>query len=164
MSDRMFEPCSFSEVSKALQVIWAKVIGVVPSQTLLPITTSSTYGSYAVKPITSNGAGNILFTMPQDLAQVSKIALIGIPSVSFTDENIQLTSNYSVEGMPSNDHVESDLVGVFSGVQGELTALDVKNVFTHLSANVICGLQIDHKLISATMNYVGVGLHYIPII
>jgi hypothetical protein len=106
---------------------------------------SAIHGRYKTRLVLGLGFWNFDFYIPADFLALQEIKLVGIANKNFTNEDIDLDSNYHGPGEDYQTHVESDTVTV-SGIDNQSFDLDVSSVFTALSADDRCGLRISHNI------------------
>jgi hypothetical protein len=131
----------------------AKEVNFYPEMT-------SNDGYRRVRAVGATGNWRFDFCVPADFNSLVSLDLIGYPVGDFTDQNIDLFSDYGGIGEDAQQHTESDTTTTFSGVANQLQALDISGVFTNLAAGDDCGVWADHKGLTTTMNYTRVRLVY----
>lgn len=122
-------------------------------------------GEYRRRRIGGAGAFEFTFRVPHDFTSIISLVAIGIPTAGAAGagKDIDLISNYASVGENLAFHSESDLGTVydFSGTADEITnVLDLSIVFNSLSANDLCGVNIDHNGIGGAIDYLGIRLRY----
>lgn len=125
----------------------------------------SNLGTHRVQNIGTAANFNLEFTTPPDFLSLISLDVIGVPNsagAAGTGKDIDLNSNYGTLGEVYNQHSESDTTSTYdTGTVDQFFALDLSSVFTNLSANDQCGVNINHNIIGGTISYFEIRLHYI---
>ena len=121
---------------------------------------NAAYGEYRTRSIASTGAHQFSFSVPDDFGELISLAIEGIPIGDFTDQDIDLLSNYHGEGENYQVHSESNTTGVYSGLTNIGFDLDISSVFSSLSPGDRCGVDVDHNGIGITVHYMQVKMVY----
>ena len=122
---------------------------------------TSQVGDYDVVNVLSNGDVSISGHFPEDFASIVQMEIIGIPGGTFTDESIELLSDYGAVGELFNTHEGTNLATLFSGTANTILQLDVASLFPAAAAGDFCGIHIDHKSIGTNIGYLGMHLQYL---
>lgn len=121
---------------------------------------NGSYGVVKTRSIAGAGDEDFSFTIPDDFNELVSLHIEQLPINTFTDESIELTSNYGKDGENYQTHVELDSTGVYSGVAAVWGDLDLSSVFSSLGAGDRCGVEIDHNAIGTTVHYKHIHLRY----
>lgn len=121
-------------------------------------------GDHRVQQVGSNSAQNFEFAIPPDFLSLISLKLSGYPTAGAAGaaKDIDLFSDYNGVGELFNTHSESDTTTTydFTGQTDRLVQIDLSGVFTSLSAQDRCGIQVDHNVIGGSINYVDIELEY----
>jgi len=118
-------------------------------------------GDYVAVSVASNAGVRLSFAFPPNFASLVSLNIYGIPNGTFTDQDIDLTSDYAAPGELYNAHEQSDITSVYSGVINTIWTLNAAGVFSGAAANDVAGLYIKHNGIGATVYYLGIRMGYI---
>lgn len=120
-------------------------------------------GDFGTKVIASNAVGYLSWFIPLSFVSLVSLDLIFIPTAAAAGagKDIDLFSDYAAVGELSTTHSEADTTSVYNlGTTSTLGSIDVSDIFSSLSANDHCGLQVKHNSIGGTNNYLGVVLRF----
>ena len=118
-------------------------------------------GDYVAVSVASNAGVRLSFAFPPNFASLVSLDIYGIPNSSFTDQDIDLTSDYAAPGELYNAHEQTDITSVYSGVINTIWNLNAAGVFSGAAANDVGGLYVKHNGIGATVYYLGIRMGYI---
>ena len=118
-------------------------------------------GDFNTVSVGSNSSINISLFFPIDFASLVSLDVIGIPSSSFTNQDIDLTSDYGAAGELYNNHQGSNTTGLYSGTINQLFTLSEASLFASAAAGDYAGIMINHNSIGASIRYLGCRLRYI---
>lgn len=121
---------------------------------------NAAYGEYRTRSIAGIGGHQFSFSVPDDFGELISLGIEAIPIGNFTDQDIDLVSNYHGEGENYQIHSESNITGIYSGVAGVGFDLDISSVFSDLSPGDRCGVFVDHNGIGTTIHYLQVKMVY----
>jgi hypothetical protein len=107
---------------------------------------SAVKGTYKTRLVLGLGSYNFDFYIPDDFLTLQFIGMIGIANKNFTDQSIDLESNYHGPGEDYQTHVESDTTSLYTGVDDQFFTLDAGSVFSNLSPGDQCGLDVSHAI------------------
>jgi len=122
--------------------------------------TGAGFGDYRVGNVGTNSQGRISFDIPDDFGSLIELVLVGIPAASFTNQDIDLLSDYGAVGELKDANSEADTTSVRSGTADTILEYDISGIFTAIEAGDYCGLQVDHNSIGVTVGYLGVRMRY----
>jgi hypothetical protein len=121
----------------------------------------SEVGDYAGVSVGANASVNITLQFPPDFSSLTTLLVFGIPTNTFVDEDIDLTSSYAAAGELYNNHQESDTTSLYSGTADTIMTIDISGLFTSAAGGDIAGIQIDHNAIGTSINYLGLAMGYV---
>lgn len=116
-------------------------------------------GDYRVRSVGATGTFRFTFSIPFDYTTLISVELIGFPGANGTTQSFTLNSDYGAIGEQYNVNSESNSI-TKTFTNGELMALDLSSVFSALSANDFCGVQVTHNSIGTSIDYIGILLKY----
>ncbi|MHA2067515.1 MAG: hypothetical protein ACXABY_24370 [Candidatus Thorarchaeota archaeon] len=117
-------------------------------------------GDYGGLPVASNSQGYFTIHFPADFNSIVAMELIGIPTGTFTTQDIDLFTDYAATGEDAQTHSESDTVSTYSGTANLILALDISGLFSAAVAGDHGGVQADHNSIGTTITYIGILLTF----
>jgi len=121
--------------------------------------------NYRSQEVIGTGSRRFTFGVPCDFASLVSLVIIGKVSAAAAGsaKGIDLYSSYASVGEASNTHEESDIATTYdlSSKSGKFIDIDLSGVFTSLSAEDICGIQVDHNSIGGAIDYMLIRLEYI---
>jgi hypothetical protein len=124
---------------------------------------SNNSGDYRGKSIGSSSNGQTNFAIPDDFGSLVSLEMVGIISAQITAQNIDLASDYAGDGEDAQTHSEADAAfTVTSALANEMFFYDISSVFNSLAAGDVCGINVAHQTIGATIVYLFVKLVYTP--
>ncbi len=123
------------------------------------------HGDFRVRNVSGTAGFNFTFCIPDDFSALLALDLIAIPDGTRAAADIDLDSDYGNPGEQFDNHSEADTTITFALVEDEIAELDVSSVFSALSANDYCGLQVDNNISgpSFSVDYIGIRLRYTPV-
>jgi hypothetical protein len=127
---------------------------------------NSNFGNFRTRSIAATGAHRFTFHIPDDFGTLTKLRIIGIPSVGAAGagKDIDLTTDYGAVGQAYNFYSETDTTTVydFTGTSNEITeVIDLSIVMSNIGAGQHCGVLVDHNAIGGAIDYLGIELSYI---
>ena len=122
--------------------------------------TISNIGAFAVVSVGANSQTFMTFHIPGDFVSLVTANIVAIPVATFTNQNIDLFTDYGAAGEAYNTHSESDITSVYSGTANVLLRLNLNAILTQISAGDFVGVEVDHNAIGTTIGYLGVELEY----
>lgn len=121
---------------------------------------NSNNSNLRVRSIGGTGAHRFPFSIPADFNELVEVYLESLPANSFTDQDIDLSSEYAAIGENFQTHAELDDTSVYSGVGNQWGKLDLSSVLSALASGDIGGVFVDHKGIGTTVFYGRLVLRY----
>lgn len=121
---------------------------------------------YRVQNVAATGSWNFTWRVPFDFDKLVALHCIFIAgnNAEGTGKDIDLESMYHHTGEVLNIHNEVDTTSTYTlpglGVGG---LLDVSSVYSSLSADDECGLNVDHNSIGGSLHYIGIILRYLRV-
>jgi hypothetical protein len=129
-----------------------------------PVDPSVVYNGHSAKSIATNSDGDFgEFLIPPDFGSLVSLELIGIPASGAhgSGKSITLESNYGGDDESCTEHNETDTdTYTISDTADYVGALDLSAVFSELAAGDVCGVNVKHNSIGASVYYLGVKLTY----
>lgn len=121
---------------------------------------NANFSQLRVRSIAGTGGHRFPFTVPPDYNETIEVYLEGLANATFTDQDIDLASEYAAIGENFQTHAEIDNTSVFSMTGQQWNKLDLSSVLTALSAGDIGGVFVDHNGIGTTVYYGRLVLRY----
>jgi len=139
------------------------ITGII-KEIFYPFETSGNTGNFRTRSIGATGNFNLDVIIPDDFVSLVSIEAVGIVSgagTPGTDKDIDLTSNcVGVAELYTSNSV-SDTTSVYTiSAQDTVWEMDISSIFSSISAGDYCGVNIDHKSIGGSINYLGIKLRY----
>jgi len=136
--------------------------GAVPVDKIVYFETdwNTNFSELRVRSIPGTGSHRFPFSVPNDFSLPLEAYIEALPLADFTDEDIDLISEYAGQGENFQTHAETNTTGVYSGLAQKWGKLDVSSVLSSLSASDVGGLQVDHNSIGTTVYYGRLVLRY----
>lgn len=123
-----------------------------------------TYRGYRAKGIGATSLADSSFIIPSDFSSIIsfKANLMIATGAAGSNKNIDLTSQYCQIGEPYNQHSETDITTTydFTGYDDKFYDLNVAGVFTLLTAEDRCSLNITTTAIGGSIYLLGFTLKY----
>lgn len=117
-------------------------------------------GDFRVDAVGATGNMRINFVAPFDFVSLDSCIIVGIPNATFTNQGIDLESDYGAIGEAFNNHSESEVANLYSGTINTFFSLSVAPVLSSLAAGDFVGITVTHGSIGTTINYIGLLLRY----
>lgn len=147
-------------VQKALDTLDDVVGGMRVRQWNYPAPdTNASYGDYRVLALGNNSSATMSFSIPDDFVSLISLEVVFIPSGPVSG-SIDLQSDYGAIGELSTTHSESALAVPITATTGIITAFNVAQIFTNLSAGDFCGLYWKNNAVGNTTNVVFIRIKY----
>ena len=121
---------------------------------------STSVGSYNTVSVGSNADVEITFEFPADFGALTKLDIVGIPAGTFTNKDIDLTSQYAAPGELYNAHGAADTTGIYSGVADTIFNIPIGSLYASASALDFAGIMLKHNAIGTNVRYLGVRMEY----
>lgn len=127
-----------------------------------PITSNATIakGDYATVAVGANAQVQFTVRFPSDLTTILRLICVGIPNGTFTNQDIDITSDYALAGQVFNTNQGSDTTSLYSGTINTLFELSIASIFPGVVANQYGGCTVKHNAIGTTIGYIGIWLEY----
>lgn len=155
---RNFSPIRVKQAIQALQ------LGATGQSVFMPASDSGTRGSFSVLSVPTNGVGNFVFHVPDQIVTITAIQLICIPTAGAAgaSRDIDFYSDYGTLGEAFNIHSEADTTSVFdlSSQADKLMIFDITSVLSNVQPLDFVGITVDHNMIGGSIDYLGVDVHY----
>jgi len=116
--------------------------------------------NYSHRSAGSTAQSYLAFHIPHDFVSLSTLELVYFNTSALVAVDIDLNSSYAAIGEAQTTHQESDTVTTYTSNANEIDVIDLAVVFSSLTANDFCGINIDHNGIGATQRYLGIRLRY----
>ncbi len=153
---------SSTNVSDALKEI-ADESGPPTKEMFFQVDHNSDLGDFRSRTVTQSGTFRYDFFAPHDFVELIDVVIIFIPSAGAagTGKDMDFFSDYGAKGEVFNNHSESNTTGSHNtGTVNVIGEQNVSSVFSSLSANDYCGVQMDHNAIGGSMEHLGIRLRY----
>jgi len=121
---------------------------------------NSNYSNLRVRSIAGTGGHRFPFSVPPDFSELVEGYIESLPGGSFTDQDIDLASEYAKDGENYQTHAELDDTSAYSGVANQWGKLDLSSVLSSLEAGDMGGVFVDHNAIGTTVYYGRLVLRY----
>lgn len=118
------------------------------------------YQNYAGNPVGAKSQGYFTFYAPRDFGTIVAAYLVSIPQATFTNQDVDLYTQYGTIGEAYNQHSASDTTSTRSGTINVFNQYDITTLLANLTAGDYVGVYIDHNAIGATVLYLGIRLVY----
>ena len=127
-----------------------------------PITSNAVTakGDFATVSVGANASIQFTVRFPSDLTTIIQLVCVGIPNGTFTNQDIDITSDYALAGQIFNTNQGSDTTTLYSGTINTMFELNIATIFPGAIANHYGGCTIKHNAIGTTIGYIGIWLKY----
>jgi len=121
---------------------------------------NANYSNLRIRSIAGTGGHRFPFSIPPDFSNLVEAYIESLPANTFTDQDIDLASEYAGQGENYQTHAETDTASVYSGVGNQWGKLDLSSVLSALSPGDIGGVFVDHNGIGTTVYYGRLVIRY----
>jgi len=110
-------------------------------------------GDYRVKSLGQNASFKFTFGVPGEALEILKIALIVTPAATVAGVDIDLNSDFALDGQVFNFNSASDTTTTYSFTVDEFSEIDLTALFPGVQGGHNCGIFVNHNSIGTTLNY-----------
>jgi len=109
--------------------------------------------NYRARQIGTGGNFNFTFGIPKDFISLVSMELDCVPAITNPAANIDLASTYGNNGEPANQHIEINTLLTYPLVVNQHFTLNIATVFTQITANDRCGINVIHTALGGAIHY-----------